>query len=196
MEIKPNPLYPQQMNGPVISATGNAVNAEFADADYIENYLYELSIATAQETELENIGRIIGYPRPLVPVGFNDENILIFGSLPLEQDIEIGLSTLQEAIGGQLSTVILQDSDFMALGTYRKFLTSIAILKRYGITLKSVDRIASVLSDDYQISYNADHDIVIEYANNIGFKNLWILTKLFYRIATEPQVLIQSEQGE
>lgn len=193
MEIKVNPLYPKQMNGPVISANGNAVDAEFSDAEAIENYLYELSIATAQETELESIGCLIGYPRPLVPDGFNNENVFIFGSLPLQQDIEIGFSQVGTEVGGQLSTITLSDTDYMSLGMYRKFLTSIAVLKRYGLTLKSVDRIASVLSNDYTISYNEDNDIVITYGENIGFKNLWILSKLFYRIATAPQVLIQTE---
>lgn len=196
MAIPVNRLYPKQMNGPVISANGETVNAEFADAEAVENYLYELSISTAQETELENIGRIIGYPRPLVPEGFNNENVLILGSLPLEQDFDIGLATVGETLGGQLSTVTLSETDFMSLGTYRKFLTSVAILKRYGITLKSVDKIASVLSDNYTILFNEDNDIVIQYSENIGFKNLWILSKLFYRIATAPQVLVQSEEGE
>ena len=194
MAIPVNRLYPKQMNGPVISANGEAVNAEFADVEAVENYLYELSISTAQETELENIGRIIGYPRPLVPEGFNNENVLILGSLPLEQDFDIGLATVGETLGGQLSTVTLSETDFMSLGTYRKFLTSVAILKRYGITLKSVDKIASVLSNQYTISFNEDNDIVIQYTENIGFKNLWILSKLFYRIATAPQVLIQSAE--
>jgi hypothetical protein len=84
----------------------------------------------------------------------------------------------------------------MDTGTYRKFLKSIAQLKRYGVTLKSVDLIAKNLSDNYTLSFNADGDIVIEFAENIGYKNIWILTQLFYRIATEPQVLITSDQGE
>ena len=196
MEITANPFYPKQMNGPVISAHGNSLNAEYSDAEFIEDYLYNLSIATAQETELENIGLLVGYPRPLVPEGFNNENVLIFGSLPIGQDPDIGLSWLRTTMGGQLSTIVVTETDFMGLGTYRKFLESVAVLKRKGITLKSVDKIVSVLSDQYQIYYSEDKDIVVEFAENIGFKNLWILTKLFYRIATVPQVIIMSEQGE
>ena len=196
MGITANPFYPSQMNGPVISAHGNALCFECSDAEFIGNYLYNLSILTAQETELENIGLLVGYPRPLVPEGFNDENILILGPVPLEQDPDIGLAELGSTLGGQLSTIVVSETDFMGLGTYRKFLESVAILKRYGITLKSVDRIVSVLSNNYDISFNQDGDIVVEYKENIGFKNLWILTKLFYRIATAPQVIIMSGQGE
>lgn len=195
--IEPNKLYPKQMNGPVISATGSAVNTEFYDAEAIENYLYGLSIDTANETELENIGRIIGYLRPLVPEGFNAENILLLGTIPLVTDEEIGLATVNTNIGGQLSSAVVSETNFMGLGTYRKFLKATAVLKRYGVTLKSVDYIAATVSQNYDIEFEEDtQDIVIYFHDNIGFKNIWILTQLFYRIATEPQVLIMADEGE
>lgn len=195
--IEPNKLYPKQMNGPVISATGSAVNTEFYDAEAIENYLHGLSIDTARETELENIGRIIGYLRPLVPEGFESENILLLGPLPLQTDEEIGLAQAGTQVGGQLSTLELSDTNYMPLGLYRKFLKSMAKLKRYGVTLKSVDSIAAEISPNYDIEFDEDtQDILVYFHENIGFKNIWILTQLFYRIATEPQVLIMADEGE
>lgn len=196
MAITPNRLYPSQMNGPVISANGESVNDRFSDAEVIESYLHGLSIDTASDTELDNIGLIIGYPRPVVPEGFNAENILLLGTLPLQTDEEIGLASVNSQIGGELSTVVPDETNYMDTGTYRKFLKSIAQLKRYGVTLKSVDLIAKNLSNNYTLSFNADSDIVIEFTENIGYKNIWILTQLFYRIATEPQVLISANQGE
>lgn len=192
MAIKQNKFYPKQMNGPVINAIGNSICKELEKAVAIQDYLYNLSIDTAQETELENIGRIIGYVRPLVPEGFNSENIMLIGTLPLAQDASIGLATVGSSVGGELSSVIGSDTGFMALGTYRKFLKSMAVLKRYGITLESIDKVVSVIGDEYEISYNANKDIVVHFTNNIGYKNIWILTQLFYRIATSPQVLITS----
>ena len=192
MAIEPNRLYPHQMNGPVISANGNAVNARFSDAQAIEDYLYNLSIDTADDTELDNIGLIIGYPRPVVPEGFNAENIMLIGTLPLQSDAMIGLSTIGEEIGGELSTLVPDETNYMNTGTYRKFLKSIAVLKRYGITLKSVDMIANAVTPNYELNFTADGDISIDFQEDIGFKNVWILTQLFYRIATEPQVLISS----
>ena len=144
------------MNGNVISAFGQAQNARFSEAQAIQEYLYRLSIDTANETELENIGRIIGYVRPLVPEGFNAENIFLLGGLPLETDPSIGLAEAGTVLGGRLSTV------------------------------------ASVISKDYTIEFNANADIVIHYKKSIGYKNVWILTQLFYRTMTEPQVLIVS----
>lgn len=192
MGIKANKYYPKQMNGPVISATGNAMCQEFEDANKITDYLYNLSIDTADETELENIGRIIGYVRPLVPEGFNSENIMLLGTVPLAQDPDIGLSTVGSNKGGELSSVVGSDTGFMSLGTYRKFLKSMAILKRYGITLSSIDKVVSIVDKNYTISYDENKDIVVNFENNIGYKNIWILTQLFYRLATAPQVLITS----
>ena len=192
--INPVKYYPKQMNGPVLSAAGQALNSRFADAEEIEAYLHGLSIDTADETELENIGRIIGYLRPLVPEGFNSENVLLLGTLPLTQDEDIGLAQLGTNIGGQLSTIVVSETNFMGLGTYRKFLKAVAVLKRYGITLKSIDYIVSGISTNYQILYDPDtKDIIVYFTENIGFKNLWILTQLFYRIATAPQVQIAAE---
>lgn len=191
--IEPNKYYPKQMSGPIISATGEAVRQEYSEAEEIENYLYNLSIDTAQDTELDNIGRIIGYVRPLVPEGFNSENIFLFGSYPVEQDEDIGLSGVDQTIGGQLTSIEAKEINYMSTGTYRKFLKSMAILKRYGITLQSVDKIASLIADDYTISFDENNDIKLEFQEYIGFKNIWLLTQLFYRIATEPQVIISSE---
>lgn len=192
--IEPVKYYPKQMNGPVISAQGHALDSEFADAETIESYLHNLSIDTADETELENIGRIVGYLRPLVPEGFNSENVLLLGTLPLTQDENIGLAQVGGNIGGQLSTIVVSDTNFMALGTYRKFLKAVAVLKRYGITLKSIDYIMSGISTNYDIDYDDDtKDIIVTFNENIGFKNIWILSQLFYRIATAPQVQIIAE---
>ncbi len=196
MVIEPNKLYPRQMNGPVISANGMAVDSRFENAEAIEEYLYGLSIDTAKDTELDNIGLIIGYPRPVVPEGFNSENILLLGTLPLQSDLKIGLSQIGTDAGGELSTVVPDDANYMNSTTYRAFLKSVAVLKRYGVTLKSVDMIARNMSLNYTLNYLENGDIMITYGEDIGFKNIWILTQLFFRIATEPQVLVSSLAGE
>lgn len=192
MEIVQSKYLPKQMNGPVICATAQAQDQELKDADAIADYLYNLSIDTAQETELENIGRIIGYVRPLVPEGFNSENVLLLGPLPIESDPTIGLAAVDSRIGGELTSLAAKEIEFMSLGVYRKFLKAMAILKRYGITISSIDKIVSIVDRDYTISYNEDKDIVVNFNHSIGFKNIWILTQIFYRIATAPQVLITS----
>lgn len=191
-EIKQSPYLPKQMNGSLVNGVMQTLDGRLSAADSIIDYLYNLSIETAQQTELENIGCIVGYPRPLVPEGFEQENVFILTSLPMEQDMSIGFSAVLGEIGGRLTSIETSDTDYMELGMYRKFLDKVAYIKRYGVTLYSVDKIAELIDNDYTIEYTENADLQVTFAKNIGFKNVWILTNLFYRLATEPQIIIIS----
>lgn len=188
--IQQSPYLPKQMNGPVVNAVLEAMDERLKNADIIEDYLYKMSILTAQETELESIGCIIGYPRPLVPVGFSQENVLILSELPQYQNIQNGLAAVGSEVGGRFSSTKKTASDYMELGLYRNFLDKVAYIKRYGITLYAVDQIARLMDSQYTIGWDSNRDITVDFKRNIGYKNVWILTQLFYRLATSPQVII------
>lgn len=193
--IEQSPYLPKQMNGAVVNGVMAGLENELAEANSIIDYLYSLSIATAQETELENIGLIVGYPRPLVPEGFEQENLFIFTNLPMQQDNTIGFSEISSDVGGRLSSLEASQTNYMSLSMYRKFLDKIAYIKRYGITLYSVDMIAKLITDNYTLTYNENKDLVINFGENIGYKNVWVLTNLFYRLATSPQVIIMNDMN-
>jgi hypothetical protein len=195
--IPQSKYLPEQMNGPVLNSEKAGIEDRFSDAKAIEEYLYNLSIQSAEETELENIGRIVGYPRPLVPEGFTDEeNLFLFWSLPLEQNPLIGFSEVDSEVGGRLSTTRESQTGYMSLGLYRTFLDKVAYIKRYGVTLYAVDQIARLIDKDYTIEWDENKDIVVTFEKYIGFQNLWILSQLFLRIATSPQIVIYSEPEE
>lgn len=195
--IEQSKYLPKQMTGPVLNAAKAGIEDRLSDAKAIEEYLYNLSIQSAEETELENIGRIVGYPRPLVPEGFADEaNLFLFWSLPFEQNPLIGFSEIDSEVGGRLSTTKESQTGYMNLGLYRTFLDKVAYVKRYGITLYAVDQIARLIDSDYTIEWNEAADIEVTFARYIGFQNLWILSQLFLRIATSPQVIIYSYPEE
>jgi hypothetical protein len=195
--IEQSKYLPKQMTGPVVNAEKAALEDRLTDAKAIEDYLYNLSIQSADETELENIGRLVGYPRPLVPEGFADEaNLFLFWSLPFEQNALIGFSEVGSEIGGRLSTTKESSTGYMNLGLYRTFLDKVAYVKRYGVTLYAVDQIARLIDDAYTIEWNEDKDIEVTFERYIGFQNLWILSQLFLRIATSPQVIIYSYPEE
>ena len=191
--IEQSKYMPKQMTGPILNAAKAGIDDRMSDAIAIENYLYSLSIQTAEETELENIGKLVGYPRPLVPEGFADEtNLFLFWTLPLEQIDLIGFSQLNSEVGGRLSTIKESQTGYMNLGLYRTFLDKVAYIKRYGVTLYAVDQIARLIDDDYSIRWDENKDIEVTFARYIGFQNLWILSQLFLRIATSPQIIIYS----
>jgi hypothetical protein len=192
--IQQSKYMPKQMNGPVLNSAKAGIEDRLTNAKEIEEYLYNLSIQTAEETELENIGKIVGYPRPLVPEGFTDEeNLFLFWSLPFEQNPLIGFSEVDSEVGGRLSTTRESQTGYMSLGLYRTFLDKVAYIKRYGVTLYAVDQIAKLIDKDYTIEWNENKDIEVTFEKYIGFQNLWILSQLFLRIATSPQIIIFSE---
>ena len=84
----------------------------------------------------------------------------------------------------------------MSLSLYRKFLDKVAYIKRYGITLYAVDAIAKSISNRYTISYDEFGDISLTFLENIGYKNMWILTSLFSRFCTVPQVNVYTQLEE
>lgn len=197
MMIKQSKYLPKQVNGEVINSVMMAMDERLEDSEKIADYLYGLSIATAQEKELMSIGRILGYPRPLVPEGFEQENVFLFtGSL--QRDIDIGFSEVGGSVGGRFVSSGASESNYMSLSLYRKFLDKVAYIKRYGITLYAVDAIAKSISNRYTISYDEFGDISLTFLENIGYKNMWILTSLFSRFCTVPQVNVymQSEEDE
>ena len=195
--IEQSKYLPKQMTGPVLNAAKAGIEDRLSDAKAIEEYLYNLSIQSAEETEIETIGRIVGYPRPLVPEGFADEaNLFLFWSLPFEQNALIGFSEVGSEIGGKLSTTKESQTGYMNLDLYRTFLDKVAYVKRYGVTLYAVDQIARLIDSEYTIEWNEDKDIEVTFERYIGFQNLWILSQLFLRIATSPQVIIYSYPEE
>lgn len=195
--IEQSKYMPKQMSGPILNAAKAGLESRLTDAQAIESYLYNLSIQTAEETELENIGKIIGYPRPLVPEGWVDESdLFLFWTLPFEQNPLIGFSEIGSEVGGKLSTVKESQTGYMSLDLYRTFLDKVAYVKRYGVTLYAVDQIARLIDKDYTIAWNENQDIEVTFERYIGFRNLWILSQLFLRIATSPQVIIYSYPDE
>lgn len=192
MSIELDKRLPRQMTGPVINSSMQALGEKLIPADEIDSYLYNLSIDTAQEKELESIGKIIGYPRPLMPAGLIDEISFVLGAIPLEQDTQKGLASVETMIGGELVGVTDLISVFMPLPTYRQALVIMARIKAYGLTIENIDKIASLVNEDYEITWTEEGDVTIHYINSIGFARVWVLSRLFYRIATAPQVLVTS----
>lgn len=190
--IPQSKYVPRQMNGPVINAYGAAQEAESRESDFITAYLHDLNLDNAQETELENLGRIIGYPRPIVPEGFNQENIFLFTTMPIIQSPDIGFSDIGGPGGLLSSTEESPDGMKLALGSYRRVLKVIARVKRYGVTIKNIDDIASEFDPNYTLSWESNGDIKIRYEKSIGYKNVWLLTQIFYRVCTAPQITIES----
>lgn len=149
----PNLAY--QFNGPYSQDLMAAVQSEIDLKDPIIAYLFQLSIATAEATELATIGGIIGYPWPSAPTGTFDSNNFIFGSAATFPTIS-GLNGFagvdSPGIGGQFTSATPAVGNLIPISFYRLLLTEVAFLKANGLSYVSIDRICHVFGPLYTFS--------------------------------------------
>ena len=65
-----------------------------------------------------------------------------------------------------------------------------ARIKAQGLTLENIDKIAALVNSAYTLEWTPEGDVTIHYSEQIGFARVYVLSQLFYRIATAPQVLV------
>jgi hypothetical protein len=75
-----NSYLNKQLNGAYPQATIDGIENSFKASDTLINYIYNIDIDSAAEVEIEAIGKLIGFPRPLIPNEYLTNNSLVFYS--------------------------------------------------------------------------------------------------------------------
>jgi hypothetical protein len=204
----------KQMTGPIIRTFGNSITQFIQQWVNYLDYRSTIGLMSAQENDLEMIGNIIGYIRPLVPNTVILEKLIRFSDYTTApSSSEVGVSSLNKDTnkllfspnlyfsptlffnagdlkeGGNFSSTLpLLDSNKMPVAQYRLSLKGVALLKWNKFSLKGIDTICSYFSTAYTITYNEYHDIVVTFTN-ISYSNLYILTLLFNTFfVTSPRI--------
>ena len=161
----------KQFMGPNITAFINSIIAYFEEVYVaILYYLSLLSISSANEKHTEMIGRLIGFPRPLVQGEIHDLTSFRF-TLSYYQDVDIGFSTTYGELGeGGLLSPTTEDEGliYLDLVTYKEMLKIVARAQseagRYSLQL--IDEICAYVAgnNNYVISYfGTANDILITF---------------------------------
>ena len=186
-----NTYIGSQFSGPVIQAMMDAILGSFQDTDDLVNYWKDLDLATAVGGELDFMGALAGFPRPLVPETFYPGTFEFGDSASFPHfDTTKGLGdSTTPGVGGILGSAISQPMDD---ANFRLLIPIAAILKYYGLTIYSVDLLAHWTGVPYTIGFTDgnDEDILLTFATEISTVQIWILTTLFDKYATEPTVVI------
>ena len=154
---------------------------------YLE-YVSSISIDSAQEVELEQLGTIIGYTRPLVPNSIILDKVFTFTSVVTAPTYsETGFSGTG-IDGGNFSPLnLVLDSNKMSLAQYKQVLVALAQLKWGKFSVQSIAKIAYVFHPIFDIVYKTDHDIIIRYAKDplavlsISNTNLYLANSIFQK---------------
>lgn len=188
-----NSYLAKQFSGKYIQATINGIQQSFDACKNLTDYFENLSLDTAGEKELENIGLLIGYPRPVIPNGFN-RRLFTFGasSSAPQYSVEHGFGSVHTTNGGFFDSIHAVNTALLPLNYYREVLKRIAYIKYYGISIFTIDLIANLAGKPYTISYNAYQDIVVTYSEEVYTEYIWLYNSVFEAFTTMPQVLIKN----
>ena len=171
----------KQLSGPIIDTIFQGISWGLnKPVDYLY-YASTLSIDTALDLDIGEIGKLIGFTRPLIPNEVILEGLFRFSSyLSAPTFSSAGFSNLDGSVdGGNFSQLgLVLDSNLMPLSYYRKVLKSVAKIKWSKLSLLAIDEVCNLLGADYTVAYHANHDIIITFAN-ISLTNLYLASMVF-----------------
>jgi hypothetical protein len=186
-----NAYLATQFSGPVIQAIADGLQASFDATAPLIAYWSTMDLSTATGPELDFMGEIAGFPRPLVPQDFFGLNTFHLGDSALweQTSTSTGLGdTGDPTVGGQLGDVFPAVSSSMPDSWYRQMIPILAELKYYGITLYTVDlvvgTIAAISSVTYTIAQLANGDVKVTFGSAVSYPFLWILNNAFPKYET------------
>lgn len=190
-----NAYLAQQFSGAAIQAVIDGLQqAHDAYLPMIDAWA-DLSIATASGVDgtLDFIGCLAGYPRPIVPATFSSPNVFTLSQAALypQYSILTGLgSVLFPGNGGLLTSVFAAASSTISDAWFRVLIPLAAQIKYYGLTIYTVDLVASFTGVAYTIGFHGGTgpDIDLTFNTDIGYQKFWILEQIFDKYSTTVQV--------
>jgi hypothetical protein len=187
-----NDFLLKRFNGPVAQAMIDGIQSSFDYTKELTSYLYTISIDTAYERELEEIGKIIGFPRPFVPNEYLASNQFTFFDDPdtVTIDLNHGFGDLAfPEIGGRF-TDIDQNLVKLPIDAYRPLLKKFAYIKYNGLSIATLDNLFSLTGESYSIAWNAAHDIEVTFTPALSSIYVYVYGLIFNVFCTNPTVII------
>jgi hypothetical protein len=187
-----NEYLNRHFSGHYCQAIINGIQASFDACDELTDYWLTMTIDTANEKDVENIGLLIGFPRPAVPNGL-DETSFLFGSEALAPQIDTntGFGSIYDPLkGGKMSSVFYVSTNLLPLALYREILKIFAIVKYNGLSLSAIDSLVSIAGIPYTFAWDSDADLTVTFETVLPTNYIWLFQTIFDVFCTAPQVLI------
>jgi hypothetical protein len=182
----------RHFSGDYVQSTIKGIDDNIEATKILVDYYENLTIEDANEEDTENIGLLIGFPRPSLPSDLDEEHFLFSEEAASpEYDAGTGFGTVEDPdIGGRFSSVYYVNTNLLSLGIYKDLLEKIAWIKYNGLSLDAVDELIYIIGYDYEFSYNEWGDLVITFLETLPTNWVYILEKIFNIFCTAPQILI------
>jgi hypothetical protein len=191
----PTDILHRQLSGPLAQAYGQAVIDETQIIAPALDYLESLSLSSTDFQILYDIGLVIGMPWPVFASGSFSSNVFTFGTnagtYPITTNNAIGLGdTANPLIGGQLYDANSTSTTYIPLNMYQAMLSFVAKTKLYGVTLKNVLALASVLTNSFTVNFNSSKDLEIHYTIDFGAGNRSAIQYALDYVTTAPRFVV------
>lgn len=179
VDIKAN--LARQLSGPRISTVVDGISYCINKMVPYLNYLKSISLNSALDTDLETLGFIIGFIRPLVPNEVILEQLFKFSNyLVAPSYSDTGFSALAGSVPGgnfsQFGQVL--DTNKLPLTQYRALLKAVARLKWNKSSLVSIDKVCVLFHPAYDITFLTSHDVLVIFKDTVGSRKI-SLTNLY-----------------
>lgn len=152
-----NEFLASQLNGTLIQNVINVICDQYNVPEQIAQYYRSISIDDALSDDLYNLGLWIGLPWPTASSVVFDGDAFTFGieaDFPLNNP-RIGFGDINDpTIGGLFASVDPADTERIPIDKFRILLKAFAYAKYHGITMNTVDVLANVFSDTYEIGFH------------------------------------------
>lgn len=195
----------KQFTGPVVQAVIQGLQAAIDEPKALEQYWSTLSILTAQDVDgtLNYVGALSGFPRPLVSNVFFSTFLLILTDAALWTpgliDLTYGLSDAAlwpTGPGGELDSAIPAVTNIMPAAWYRQLLPTFATAKRGGLTISSVDALASWANTQgggtgYRLVWDQFDNVAVIFTTFIDPRALSVVNMIAADLETLPLVVFE-----
>jgi len=139
-----NQYLAKQFSGELAQDVINTVQSEYEKSDSMLQYWHDLSIDSSDEVDITSIGYLVGFNWPTAPTGTLDSNAFrVGGSATYPTSSGIGLSGIGLDTGGLLSSSLPSINNKVPIAVYRQLLKAIAYAKTHGLSMSTIDLIAS-----------------------------------------------------
>ena len=145
-----------QLSGTLAQSVIGAQEYDYSLKDNALSYYQNISIDSALENDLTNIGLWIGMPWPTAPASLIAGNVFTLGTASTFPHINnsLGFGTVSNpSIGGLFISTSPTDSAYIPVDKYRALIKWFAWFKRNGFTIESIDRAANIFSNHYTITF-------------------------------------------
>ena len=184
-----------QLNGRFISLLFDEFTRPFYGLDKNLSQIFNLSLKTAKEGNLDYLGDIAGVKRPLIPQSLTNPNTFEFFKDPESssslKDSDKGFSAISEQGGGRFLSISEQNANYISDADFSKYIEGFCYLKWNGFSWEAINHLTNIFADNASIYVNDSTSDILVLAQGETQPARYLLELIFEEFALAPQIEFQ-----